>query len=196
MDLMTYAILRNNTGGGSDALHVVFTSTGGVYSCNKTPTQIVSALTAGTPIVLEIDGNMSGFLKSADSYSAVFYVYDMDDHWPNFKQFYLSSDGTVTTSEFEPAQNVTIQNVSGATPTINPNANTIYQCGELSSLTIGSTAVYDDFTIRFTSGSTATTFSAPSWMIMPDSFSVEANTRYEINVSDGYAVVGSWAVSA
>ena len=175
---------------------VTFTYSAGSYSCDKTPAQIAAALTAGTPIALQIDGNYSGFLKSADQYSAVFYMYDMDDHWPVFRQYYLSSDGTVTTYEFEPAQNTTIQNVSGSTPTINPNANKIYECGELSSLTIGSTAVYDDFTIRFTSGSTATTFSAPSWMIMPDGFSVEANTRYEINVSDGYAVVASWAVSS
>jgi hypothetical protein len=33
-------------------------------------------------------------------------------------------------------------------------------------------------------------------MIMPDGFSVEANKRYEINVLDGYAAVGAWAVGA
>lgn len=90
----------------------------------------------------------------------------------------------------------TVETVSGTTASIAAAANTIYECGELSALTITSVPASGDFTVRFTSGSTPTTFTEPAGMVMPDGFTVEANKRYEINVSDGYAVVASWAVSA
>ena len=88
----------------------------------------------------------------------------------------------------------TVETVTGATPTIAAAANTVYKCGEISSLTISSFPATGDFTVIFTSGATATTFTEPSGMVMPDGFSVEANKRYEINVSDGYAVVAGWPV--
>ena len=88
-----------------------------------------------------------------------------------------------------------VETVTGTTPSITAAANTIYKCGEITSLTISSFPATGEFTVIFTSGSTPTTFTEPSGMVMPDGFSVEANKRYEINVSDGYAVVASWAVS-
>lgn len=90
----------------------------------------------------------------------------------------------------------TVETISGTTATISASANTIYKCGELSALTISSVPESGAFTVIFTSGSTATVFTEPSGMVLPDGFSLEANKRYEINVSDGYAVVASWAVSA
>lgn len=88
----------------------------------------------------------------------------------------------------------TVETISGTTATIAASANTIYKCGELTALTISSVPESGAFTVIFTSGSTATVFDEPSGMTMPDGFTVEANTRYEINVSDGYAVVASWPV--
>lgn len=93
----------------------------------------------------------------------------------------------------EPAPEVEI--VTGTTATISANADTIYKCGELTALTIETFPQTGSFSVEFTSGSTATVFTEPSGMVMPDGFSVEANKRYEINVSDGYAVVASWEVS-
>lgn len=51
----------------------------------------------------------------------------------------------------------TVVEVSGTTPTIEPQANTIYQCGELTSLTISNPPATGAWSVVFTSGSTATT---------------------------------------
>ena len=74
--------------------------------------------------------------------------------------------------------------------------NTEYSYGELSALTITAIANPGAFSITFTSGATPTVLTVPQTMIMPDDFTVAANTRYEINVLDGYALVAGWAVSA
>ena len=87
-------------------------------------------------------------------------------------------------------------NFSGTTPTITPAPNTIYNCGELTSLTISNPPATGSYSIVFTSGATATTTTIPATILGLEDFSAEANTMYEINVLDNRAVVGSWAVSA
>lgn len=87
------------------------------------------------------------------------------------------------------------ETVSSTTPTITPAANTVYNCGELSSLTITSPPATGSWVIKFTSGSTPTTTTIPATVIFPEPFAAAANTRYEINVEDGYAVVVGWPVS-
>ena len=74
--------------------------------------------------------------------------------------------------------------------------NTIYEYGELSALTVTAFDATGDFIIRFTSGATFTTTNFPATMKFPEAFAPEANMRYEINVSNGYALVAGWAVSA
>jgi len=86
--------------------------------------------------------------------------------------------------------------VGGSTPTIIPEANTIYECGELTSLTITNPPATGAYSIVFTSGATATTTTIPATILGLEDFAAEANTLYEINVLDNRAVVGSWAVSA
>ena len=86
--------------------------------------------------------------------------------------------------------------VSGTTPTIEPQANTIYNCGKVASLTISNPPATGAYSIVFTSGSTATTTTIPATILGLEDFAAEANTLYEINVFDNRAVVGSWAVSA
>ena len=87
--------------------------------------------------------------------------------------------------------------VAGTTPTIAAADNHAYTCGEVTSLTItgGTTGEY---IVVFTSGSTPTVLNLPQALedMMPDDFSVEANTKYEINVRDGWPFVGKKAVSA
>jgi hypothetical protein len=90
----------------------------------------------------------------------------------------------------------TVVEVTGTTPTITPAANTIYNCGELTSLTISNPPATGAYSIVFTSGSTATSTTIPATILGLENFSAEANTLYEINVLDNRAVVGSWAVSA
>ena len=86
--------------------------------------------------------------------------------------------------------------VSGTTPTITPIRNRIYNCGEVESLTISNPPDGGAYSIVFTSGATPTDLSVDPAIKMPDGFSVEANKRYEINVLNRWAVVGSWAVGA
>ena len=88
------------------------------------------------------------------------------------------------------------ENVIVPDPTITPAANTIYNCGELTSLTISNPTATGGYSIVFTSGSTATTTTIPATILGLESFAAEANTLYEINVLDNRAVVGSWAVPA
>ena len=86
--------------------------------------------------------------------------------------------------------------VSGASPSIEPADNTRYNCGTLTSLTITNPPATGAYVIKFNSGSTATTTTIPSSIHGLESFAAEANTHYEINVEDNYAVIGKWAVSA
>lgn len=88
------------------------------------------------------------------------------------------------------------ESIYGTTPTITPAANTIYNCGELTSLTISNPPASGAYSIVFTSGSTATETTFPAAILGLEDFAADANTIYEINVLDNRAVVGSWAVSA
>ncbi len=85
---------------------------------------------------------------------------------------------------------------SETTASITPQNNTIYQFGELTSLTITNPPATGAYSIIFTSGATATTTVIPNTMLGLEDFAAEANTVYEINVLNNRAVVGSWAVSA
>lgn len=76
--------------------------------------------------------------------------------------------------------------VSGTTPTITPVANTIYNCGELTSLTISNPPATGKYSIIFFSGATATT------TVGIENFVAEANKRYKITVEDNYATYDSW----
>lgn len=85
----------------------------------------------------------------------------------------------------------TVQNMTSGDTTVTLNANTFYVFPEMSSLaiTVSTTGMY---AFRFESGATATTLTVTN-ATMPDSFTVEANKTYEVNVYQGYAVVQSWS---
>ena len=85
---------------------------------------------------------------------------------------------------------------SETTASITPQNNTIYQFGELTSLTITNPPATGAYSIIFTSGSTATTTVIPNTMLGLEDFAAEANTIYEINVLNNRALVGSWTVNA
>lgn len=91
-------------------------------------------------------------------------------------------------------QTVNIVEISAATATILPVTNTIYKCGELTSLTITNAPATGEYSITFTSGSTATTVSGMSGINGLADFEPEENKIYEINVLDNRAVVGTWDV--
>ena len=77
-------------------------------------------------------------------------------------------------------------NISGTTPTITPAANTTYNCGELTSLTVSNPPAIGKYSIIFFSGATATT------TVGIENFAAEANKRYKITVEDNYATYDSW----
>lgn len=76
--------------------------------------------------------------------------------------------------------------VSGATPTIAAADNTIYNCGELTSLTISNSPATGKYSIVFFSGATPTT------TVGIENFAAEANKRYKITVENNYATYDSW----
>lgn len=92
----------------------------------------------------------------------------------------------LTASDVGAAPAETVVNVTGTTPTIEPQANTIYKCGELTSLTISNPPATGKYSIIFYSGATATDVTGI------DNFTVVANKRYQIDVQDGYAKLYSW----
>ena len=85
--------------------------------------------------------------------------------------------------------------VTGATPSITGEANKRYICGTVTSISITppESGMID---VVFVSGSTAATLTATG-VTFPEWFTgtLEANTRYEINVLDGYGVVTTWAAT-
>lgn len=103
---------------------------------------------------------------------------------------------TLTAEDVGAAEAETVVEVSETTQTITPAPNTIYNCGELASLTISNPPAKGAYSIVFTSGFTATVTTFPETILGLEDFAAEANTIYEINVLDNRAVVGKWAVSA
>lgn len=80
----------------------------------------------------------------------------------------------------------TVVEVSFTAPIITPAANTIYKCGELTSLTISNPPATGKYSIIFFSGATATA------TVGIENFVAEANKRYKIKVEDNYATYDSW----
>lgn len=92
----------------------------------------------------------------------------------------------LTASDVGAAAVETVVEVEGATPTITPAANTVYNCGELTSLTISNPPATGKYTIIFYSGATPTT------TVGIENFAADANKRYEIKVKDNYATYEWW----
>lgn len=90
---------------------------------------------------------------------------------------------------------VTVNTVTGATPTIAPADKNVYNCGEITSLTLSSPPATGAYSIVFTSGSTPTSITGATGILGLESFAPGASTMYEINVLDNRAVVGSWEVT-
>jgi hypothetical protein len=78
------------------------------------------------------------------------------------------------------------ETISEAAAEITPEANTIYNCGELTSLTISNPPATGKYSVIFFSGATATT------TVGIENFVAEANKRYKITVEDNYATYDSW----
>ena len=163
-------------------------------SCDKTLQQISDAYFAGKLVYANV-GDFTYILESIDTGDGICSFVAVTGEYLSIIYMPMASDEWLMRSGYIQMR-PTVVNVSGATPTIaEVGADTIYECGELTSLTITTASVYIDFIIRFTSGATPTTTSFPASMKFPEAFAAEANMRYEISVSNGYALVASWPVS-
>ena len=88
--------------------------------------------------------------------------------------------------------------VSGATPSVAAEDNTLYLCAsELTSLTVSSIPLSGLFEIIFASGSTAPEVTMPENVLLPNGVIVEADTVYDLSVrvcSVGGQTVGLAAI--
>lgn len=93
---------------------------------------------------------------------------------------------------------VTITSGGDVSQTLLPNIAYHFTSEELTSLTITFAATSDvpQYHFDFISPSTAPTLTLPDSVVMPDGFSVSANTRYEIDILRDYGVVQNWTWEA
>ncbi len=196
MDGTQKATTRNNLGAEPQKIVVSVTKSGSNYSVDKTYAQINAAYQAGASVVFSYGGNaIANFDDSGIEDAFVAEICNCGSNGPELVMIAVTESDAVVVGKYLLQKVPTESTVSGTTPTITPVANTVYKCGELTSLTVSSPPATGAYSIVFTSGSTATTTTIPSTILGLESFAPEANTIYEINVLDNRAVVGSWAVS-
>ena len=176
-------------------LIVTVTESSGTYAANKTFSALWTAFNGGRTVSVEM-GDTEFVLSAADPSGMAFTSLSVGSGNATLSMLAVDENDDWNYAEFAAEQKPTTVTVSGSTPTITPADNTIYKCGELTSLTVSNPQATGSCIIIFVSGSTPTVLTVPSGLTMPDNFAVEANTRYEINVLDGYAMCAGWAVSA
>ena len=167
-------------------------------TADESYSEIVDAILAGKTVVFAVTLSLAKFeLTTIVFAGGVIFASGVTRYGYATGLISLSyeSDGTISINTSEVQMTPSVLNVSGDSQTIHPEDNTRYVCGTLTSLTITSPPATGAYTIVFTSGATATTTTFPATILGLEDFAAAANTLYEINVLDGRAVVGSWAVS-
>lgn len=169
--------------------------------------RLVSSLTLGYESI-SLEWHVIGANSTQESISL--YAVLEDSNGQNLLVAYLLENqtnimsGTVESQPIGNAKNPTVVTKSGASPSAFSLAdNTIYECGELTALTISSATATGTSVITFTSGATATTASFPANVLFSDdqpdvtngAFVPSANYSYEINIRNRRALVSRWAVS-
>jgi hypothetical protein len=130
---------------------------------------------------LPATGNSIGDVYYVESVSAG-YVWITSTAHPTGYWEELGEPIDLSAYELKPTQEYPV----GSAITITPADNTVYNCGELTSLTISNPPATGKYSIIFFSGATATT------TVGIENFIAEANKRYEITVKDNYATYDSW----
>ena len=146
-----------------------------------------------TESALPSSGNAVGDVYYVEAVSAGFVWIETTAHPTGYWE---ELGETIDLSAYQLAP--TQEAVTGTAPTITAADNTIYSCGEVSSLTISDSAQNISFVVEFTSGSTATTLTVPSGYKAPGGdLTPEASKTYELNVRNGKAVLTAFeAVNA
>lgn len=186
--------VRSDIGAEPQRLTVTVTESSGTYTGNKTFAEMWTAYHTNHKTVTVAFADDEFVLSSADPHGMAFSSMSVGSGNATMSMLAVDENDDWSYTEF--AAGVYTVTVSGTTPTITPAANTVYNCGELTSLTITNPPATGAYSIVFTSGATATTTTIPATILGLEDFAPEANMVYEINVLDNRAVVGSWAVSA
>lgn len=157
---------RTNIGAlGQGDLGTVFTFKGSVATINDLPS---SNNSIGD--VWFVESELANFVWLEDELNP-------NGFWDEFGQ-------PIDLSAYE--EKPTINTVSGTSVSISPVNNNIYNCGEITSLTISNPPATGKYSIVFFSGATPTT------TVGIENFVAEANKRYKITVEDNYATYDSW----
>lgn len=185
------AAVRSDIDAEQKRLIVKVTASAGSYAADKTFAQMWAAYSADRAVAVAM-GEGEFALAEADPSGLAFVSTTISGSTATVRRLAVDDNNTWSYTEFAAEQKPAAVTVSGTTPTIAAAANTIYNCGELTSLTISNPPASGAYSIVFTSGSTATTTTIPSTILGLESFAPEANTLYEINVLDGRAVYQGW----
>ena len=199
-------------GGGSNRL-VVSLNSSGVPDASSS--DIYSAWQAGYIITLRSSIGIEYDLQHCDAQKATFSTtingatavivdgYDIEGSTATHYVLngYVKPQGGIPATDMTAAVQAalaaavpTVVTLTGSTPVIaEAQDNTIYEAGELTSLTIQSIATGASFIVRFSSpAGTATALTLPSGVYMPSGFTVEPYGRCEINVDGNYALAAFW----
>lgn len=197
MDGTQKATTRNNLGAEAKKFVVTVTESGGTYSADKSYGEIADALEAGKTVIAICEYDVYGLSQdnAPSGAEGAAIVFTSVPQANTVKTLTVTCVLDVDSWAFATKQLAEAQvnhNIGGATVTITPGANDVYKCGELTSLTVSSPPATGSYSIVFTSGSAATTTNFPVDIKFQEAFAAEANTRYEINVLNGYALAVGW----
>lgn len=197
VEILLQQIAEQGRGGGADTFSVAFTQSGSATVCNHTHSEIRAAIAAGKIIMPTMLGYSYGLMVISDQIQTEFLFFD-DTSGGNFIIVTMASDNSIAATTPGFALEPTKTTVSGATPTIAAEDNTIYSCGELTSLTITDSGQNISFVVDFASGSTPTAIFVPAGYKAPGGdLTPEASKTYELNVRNGKAVLTAFeAVSS
>lgn len=200
--------MLENIGAEPEKFLVSISSDGlGVYTADKTFAEIKAAYIAGKTIVVkysEMEYTLHDLTYEGSSFGEAYFVtysFSNFNHSGRMRGISVEQNGEHedwSYNEILLEEKPEVHEDNSSILTITPEENCIYNCtaSALTSLTITNPPATGSYVIKFNSGNTPTTTTIPSSIHGLESFAAEANTHYEINVEDNYAVVGKWAVSA
>lgn len=193
----------DDLGGEPQKIVVSVTKSGSNYSVDKTYAQINAAYQAGASVVFSYGGTaIANFDDSGIEDAFVVEICNYVSNGPELVIIAVTESDTVVVGEYLLQKAPTESTVSGATPSVAAADNRLYNCGEVTTLTITSLPATGLFTVMFTSGSTATQIVWPQGAViaMPDGQTIEANKLYELSVrccgagNPVKVAVGEWPV--
>lgn len=200
---------RTNIAAQTKRFEINVTVSNGVVTADKTTAEIKAAIQSGADCVVVYGfytcrmAQYNNAVPANNVFEFTCTVPDTTNHEIIVYTFILEAynDSWTFAEDYYEAKPHLVVDTSSSTYSIDALNQgypcTIYKLGTLTSLSID--YVYNnDYIVKFTSGSTPTTCTFPAGMKFPTADNqfagCDANTSYEISVSNGYALVASWPV--